>query len=65
MNIMNQVFMAIAVAIAGIMGDQLTTRILFIMACSIWLVGCVIGSGLMLLNKEAVTDEEPKQEAVV
>lgn len=64
MNIMNQVFMAIAVAIAGIMGDQLTTRVLFIMACSIWLVGCVIGSGLMLFNREAVTDSELQQEAV-
>ena len=57
-NILNQLFMAIAVAIAGIMGDQLTTRILFIMACSIWLVGCTIGSGLMLFNKEPVAAEE-------
>lgn len=56
LNIINQTFMAIAVAIAGLMGDQITTRVLFIMACSIWLVGCTIGSGLMLLNKETVTD---------
>lgn len=63
-NIISQGFMAAAVAIAGLMGDQLTTRILFIMACSIWLVGCVIGSGLMLINKEKVTDEEPVEQAV-
>jgi MFS family permease len=58
LNIINQTFMAAAVAIAGLMGDQITTRVLFIIACSIWLVGCVIGSGLMLMNKEAVTDTE-------
>lgn len=58
MTIINQAFMAAAVAIAGLMGDQLTTRVLFIMACSIWLVGCIIGSGLMLINKEVVTDKE-------
>jgi MFS family permease len=58
LNIINQTFMAAAVAIAGLMGDRTTTRVLFIAACSIWLVGCVIGSGLMMLNKEAVTDKE-------
>jgi MFS family permease len=58
MNIINQAFMAIAVAIAGLMGDKVTTRILFIIACSIWLIGCIIGSGLMLLNKETVTDDD-------
>jgi len=58
MNIINQVFMAAAVAIAGIMGNQWSTRILFIMACSIWLVGCVIGSGLMMSNKEEIVDGE-------
>lgn len=65
MNIINQVFMATAVAIAGVMGNQLSTRILFIMACSIWLVGCVIGSGLMISNKEVISeDEEQVQEAM-
>lgn len=65
MNIINQVFMATAVAIAGVMGNQLSTRILFIMACSIWLVGCVIGSGLMMSNKEVISeDEEQVQEAM-
>lgn len=65
LNIINQGFMAAAVAIAGIMGDKLTTRVLFIMACSIWLVGCVVGSGLMLLNKEVITDkDEAEQQAV-
>lgn len=58
LNIINQTFMAAAVAIAGLIGDRTTTRVLFIIACSIWLVGCVIGSGLMMLNKEAVTDKE-------
>jgi hypothetical protein len=58
LNIINQTFMAAAVAIAGLIGDRTTTRVLFIIACSIWLVGCAIGSGLMMLNKEAVTDKE-------
>jgi MFS family permease len=58
LNIINQTFMAAAVAIAGLIGDRTTTRVLFIAACSIWLVGCVIGSGLMMWNKEAVTDKE-------
>jgi MFS family permease len=58
LNIINQTFMAAAVAIAGLIGDKTTTRVLFIIACSIWLIGCVIGSGLMLLNREVVTDEE-------
>jgi hypothetical protein len=40
------------------MGEKVTTRILFIIACSIWLIGCIIGSGLMLLNKETVTDDD-------
>ncbi len=56
LNIINQGFMAAAVAIAGLLGDQTTTRVLFIIACSIWLVGCAIGSGLMLINKESVSD---------
>lgn len=63
MNIINQVFMAVAVAIAGIMGNRLSTRVLFIMACSIWLIGCVIGSGLMMANKEVISeyDEEAQK----
>jgi MFS family permease len=56
LNIINQTFMAAAVAIAGLLGDRTTTRTLFVMACSIWLVGCVIGSGLMMANKEEVTE---------
>jgi hypothetical protein len=39
-----------------LLGDKTTTRTLFVMACSIWLVGCVIGSGLMMANKEEVTE---------
>lgn len=61
LNIINQTFMAAAVAIAGLLGDRTTTRTLFVVACSIWLVGCVIGSGLMLFNKEeteAVTEND-------
>jgi MFS family permease len=65
LNIINQGFMAAAVAIAGLMGNQITTRVLFIIACSIWLVGCIIGSGLMLLNKETVTDEESVEQQAV
>lgn len=64
LNIINQFFMAAAVAIAGLLGDQLTTRILFIIACSIWLVGCIIGSGLMLLNKEQVGEPQLEKQAV-
>jgi MFS family permease len=56
LNIINQTFMAAAVAIAGLLGDKTTTRTLFVIACSIWLVGCVIGSGLMMANKEEVTE---------
>ena len=56
LNIINQTFMAAAVAIAGLLGDRTTTRTLFVIACSIWLVGCVIGSGLMLFNKEEETE---------
>lgn len=65
MNIVNQGFMAFAVAIAGIMGDRLTTRTLFIMACSIWLVGCAIGAALMLFNREAVNDNQEEQTEAV
>jgi MFS family permease len=65
LNIINQAFMAAAVAIAGLMGDKTSTRVLFIIACSIWLVGCVVGSALMMLNKEEVRDDEAIEQQAV
>lgn len=65
LNIINQAFMAAAVAIAGFIGSQLTTRILFVLACSIWLVGCTIGSCLMLFSKEEVSDKGQTELQVV
>lgn len=61
LNIINQTFMAAAVAIAGLLGERTTTRMLFVIACSIWLVGCVIGSVLMMSNKEEVTDDDIRE----
>lgn len=50
--ILNQGFMLLAVAISAVFADQLTTRVLFVLACSFWLVGCTIGGVLMKLSKE-------------
>lgn len=49
--IVNQGFMLLAVMIAGVFSDVLSTRILFVIACSFWLFGCIIGAFLMHFRK--------------
>lgn len=50
---LNQGFMLIAVSISAVFADYLTTRVLFILACSFWLAGCILGAALMLTARES------------
>jgi hypothetical protein len=44
--------MMLAVLIASLSSDWMTTRFLFVLACSLWLAGCLLGTLLMALVPE-------------
>lgn len=50
--LINQGFYLVSVSIIAIVGDFVSTRNLLVFACSIWLVGCLVGSIAMLFVKE-------------
>ncbi len=50
--LINQGFSMLSMSLVAIVGDIITTKNLLVFACSIWLVGCIIGSIAMLLVKE-------------
>jgi len=51
-HICHQGALMLAVLIAGISSDWMTTRFLFVLACSLWLAGCIIGTILMAFAPE-------------
>jgi MFS family permease len=51
-QILNQTAMMLAVLIASLSSDWMTTRFLFVLACSLWLAGCLLGTLLMALVPE-------------
>lgn len=51
-QILSQSAMMLAVLIASLSSDWMTTRFLFVLACSLWLAGCVLGTLLMAFVPE-------------
>jgi len=51
-QILSQSAMMLAVLIATLSSDWMTTRFLFILACSLWLTGCLLGTVLMAFVTE-------------
>jgi MFS family permease len=52
-QILSQSAMMLAVLVASLSSDWMTTRFLFVLACSLWLAGCLLGTLLMAFVPES------------